>query len=113
MILVDTSVWVDHLRKSEPVLNTLLNGNNVLMHSMVMGELACGYMHEREQALDSWHSLPKINELSHERVILLIETKKLMGRGIGFCGYALALFGNMLSGFTIVDERYQTATGRK
>ena len=84
MILVDTSVWVDHLRKSEPVLNTLLNGNNVLMHSMVMGELACGNIHEREQALDSWHSLPKINELSHERVILLIETKNLMGRGIGF-----------------------------
>ena len=55
MILVDTSVWVDHLRISEPILNTLLNRNNVLMHSMVMGELACGYMHERKQTLDSWH----------------------------------------------------------
>ena len=84
MILVDTSVWVDHLRNSEADLNSLLNANNVLMHPMVIGELACGHMHNRKQALEHWHSLPRINETSHEQVISLIETKNLMGRGLGF-----------------------------
>ena len=78
MILVDTSVWVDHLRKSEPVLNTLLSENNVLMHPMVIGELACGPLPNRNQTLANWRNLPMINELSHERVILLIGTMNLM-----------------------------------
>ena len=52
MILVDTSVWVDHLRNSEADLNTLLNRNHVLMHPLVIGELACGYVRNRKQALE-------------------------------------------------------------
>lgn len=84
MILVDTSVWVDHLRNPEADLNALLNENNVLMHPMVIGELACGYVRNRKQALENWRMLPRINEANHEQVISLIEAKKLMGRGIGF-----------------------------
>ena len=84
MILVDTSVWVDHLRDPEAELETLLNANDVLMHPMVIGELACGNMRNRKQALEQWHSLPRINEVTHEQVISLIETSNLMGRGLGF-----------------------------
>ncbi len=84
MILVDTSVWVDHLRNPEADLNFLLYENNVLMHPMVVGELACGNMPNRNQALVNWLNLPMINALSHERVILMIEDMNLMGRGIGF-----------------------------
>ena len=84
MILVDTSIWVDHLRDPEAELKTLLNANDVLMHPMVIGELACGYMHNRKQALEHWRGLPSINEASHKQVISLIEKKNLMGRGLGF-----------------------------
>ncbi len=84
MILVDTSVWVDHLRYPEANLKTLLDENNVLMHPMVIGELACGNMRNREGKLKNWRSLPRIYEASHEQVISLIEIKNLMGRGLGF-----------------------------
>ena len=78
MILVDTSVWVDHLRNPEADLNFLLYENIVLMHPMVIGELACGHMPNRNQALVNWLNLPMINALSHERVILMIGTMNLM-----------------------------------
>lgn len=55
MILVDTTVWVDHLRNPEADLSNLLDANNVLMHPMVIGELD----------LEKWRNLPKISELSH------------------------------------------------
>ena len=89
MILVDTSIWVDHLRDPEAELKTLLNANDVLMHPMVIGELACGNMRNRKQALEQWHGLPRINEATHEQVISLIETRNLMGRGLGFVGVHL------------------------
>ena len=69
MILVDTSVWVDHLRNPEEGLNLLLAANDVLMHPMDIGELACGHLPNRNQALVNWLNLPMINALSHERVI--------------------------------------------
>ena len=84
MILVDTSVWVDHLRHPETGLSALLSANNVFMHPMVIGELACGHMRNRKRALEHWHGLPMINEASHEQVISLIEAHNLMGRGVGF-----------------------------
>ncbi len=84
MILVDTTVWIDHLRNPEADLSNLLDTNNVLMHPMVIGELACGYLHNRELDLEKWRSLPKISELSHEQVISLIGEHNLMGRGVGF-----------------------------
>ena len=84
MILVDTSVWVDHLRNPEDGLNLLLAANDVIMHPMVIGELACGYLPNRNQALVNLRILPMINELSHEDVILMIQDMRLMGLGIGF-----------------------------
>ena len=84
MILVDTTVWVDHLRNPEVGLSNLLDANNVFMHPMVIGELACGYLKNRKQVLENWRSLPTISELSHDQVISLIDAHNLMGRGIGF-----------------------------
>jgi predicted nucleic acid-binding protein len=49
MILVDTSVWVDHLRKGDRNLAALLTASNVLMHPFVIGELACGNLRAEEQ----------------------------------------------------------------
>ena len=51
MILVDTSVWIDHLRAGEDRLVTLLDSTQVLCHPFVVGELACGNLRNRGEAL--------------------------------------------------------------
>ena len=84
MILVDTSVWIDHLRSAESDLSMLLGAGNVLIHPMILGELACGNLPDRTQTLRSMMALPVIGELSHERVVSGIESRELSGRGIGF-----------------------------
>ncbi len=83
MILVDTSVWVDHLRKTEQGLVEALAAEKVVMHSLVIGELACGNLNNRAERLRDWHALPVIQELPNKEVLGLIEAKELMGRGIG------------------------------
>ena len=84
MILVDTSVWIDHLQTSELDLLENLRSGQVLMHPMVVGELACGNLPMRADTLRRMKSLPQINELSHEMVLSHIESRNLKGRGIGF-----------------------------
>ena len=84
MILVDTSVWVDHLRNPEPDLIEQLNANNVMVHPFVIGELACGMLPDRVEALRRLSMLPKIEQAVQDVVLLTIESMGLMGRGIGF-----------------------------
>ena len=81
---MDTSVWIDHLRVAEAKLRELLGAGDVLMHSMVIGEIACGNLARREQVLARLRSLPRIPELEHEDVIRKIESERFMGRGLGF-----------------------------
>ncbi len=84
MILVDTSVWVDHLRCGVPRLATRLQAGEVLIHPWVMGELACGNLRQRGQVLSLLEGLPAAVVASDEEVLLLIERDQLMGRGIGY-----------------------------
>ena len=84
MILVDTSVWVDHLRSRVAQLEGLLASGDVLMHPMIVGELACGAMSDRDRQLRLWRCLPMLTEQPHRRVLNIIESKRFMGRGIGF-----------------------------
>jgi hypothetical protein len=60
VILVDTSVWIDHLRAGDAQLSALLEGSNVAMHPMVLGELACGNLKDRETLLALWCNLPQL-----------------------------------------------------
>ncbi len=83
MILVDTSVWIDHLHRAEPELVRNLNTGNVLMHSMVIGEVACGNLPNRTGTLQRLNVLPGIDELDNDEVLSLIEERELMERGIG------------------------------
>lgn len=83
MILVDTSVWIDHLRNAECRLVDCLQANEILMHSMIIGELACGNLAQRDARLSDWHALKPIPELHNGDALALIESKKFMGRGIG------------------------------
>ena len=84
MILADTSIWVEHLRSSTSQLTDLVNAGKVLMHSMIIGELACGNLSDRQKRLSAWRRFPMISEASHQEVLSAIESQQLMGRGIGF-----------------------------
>ena len=84
MILVDTSVWIDHLRSGEPALATALEGGQVLMHPFVLGELACGNLKNRGEVLRLLGALPAAPIATDPEVLGLIERRALMGRGIGY-----------------------------
>lgn len=84
MILVDTSVWIEHLGKGLPSLRQDLLALKVVMHPMVMGELACGYLPNRQATLQLFKDMDHIAEASHDEVLDLIETETLMGTGIGY-----------------------------
>lgn len=84
MILVDTSVWVDHLRSGDEDLAALLNASKVLMHPFVLGELACGNLHKREAVLKLLQGLPRVPVASDSEVLFFIERHRLMGRGLGY-----------------------------
>jgi len=84
MILVDTSVWVFHLRKNQPRLIELLNEGEVACHPFILGELACGNIRNRTTVLSLLEALPKAVLVEHEEVLAFIETHKLMGRGLGY-----------------------------
>jgi len=83
-ILVDTSVWIDHLRSKDEQLTHLLSHNQVLMHPMIRGEIACGCLHHRDQLLNLLENLPQITQATHDEALYCLEANKLMGKGIGF-----------------------------
>ncbi len=89
MILVDTSVWVDFLRGGNSFLTEHLEKGKVVMHSMVLGELACGYLKNRKMLMELWSALPSINESTHDETMLCIENYQLMGSGIGYVDSSL------------------------
>jgi predicted nucleic acid-binding protein len=84
MMLVDTSVWIDHLRAKDEQLIKLLEQSQVSIHPMIIGELACGYLHQRQQLLSLWNNLPRVTEASNKEVLHCLEKNQLMGKGIGF-----------------------------
>lgn len=84
MILVDTSVWVKHLRHGLARLAKLLQKGEVLIHPWVIGELACGHLRNRREVLQLLQGLPAAVVAGDAEVLLLIERDQLMGRGIGF-----------------------------
>jgi predicted nucleic acid-binding protein len=84
VILVDTSVWIDHLRATDSDLESALTDGEVLIHSFVVGELACGNIARRAEILSLLEDLPAAREATHDEVMALIHRRKLMGRGIGY-----------------------------
>jgi predicted nucleic acid-binding protein len=84
VILVDTSVWIDHLRKGEPALIAALETGQVLMHPFVVGELACGSLDNRTELLSLLRDLPQAPVATDAEALGFIERHALMGRGIGY-----------------------------
>jgi predicted nucleic acid-binding protein len=84
MILADTSIWVDHLRKGDNALVRELENCMILCHPFVVGELALGNLANREEILFLVDRLPRARTASDSEVMTLIENKRLMGRAIGW-----------------------------
>lgn len=84
MILVDTSIWIDHIRSPDPLLSQLLSDDQVLGHGFVVGELALGSIGQREAVLAAYRQLPRAIVAEHEEVLRLIGQRRLFGRGIGY-----------------------------
>lgn len=84
MILVDTSVWIDHLRKSESRLRFLLGERQVLSHSFVIGELAMGSFKQRDVLLRELRDLPQATVAFDDEVLQFVSKRALFGMGIGY-----------------------------
>lgn len=83
MVLVDTSVWVEHLRRGEPRLASLLGTADVLCHPFIVGELACGNLRNRREILGLLAALPSLRKAADDEVLLFIERNGMQGKGLG------------------------------
>jgi len=84
MVLVDTSVWVAHFRKKDPILKALLDEGGVVMHPFVVGEIACGNPVPRGEILGLLASLPSAVLATDREVLSFIEGNRLAGSGVGY-----------------------------
>ena len=84
MILVDTSVWIDHLRLGDPELASALQSCEVLCHPHVVGELACGNLRARDKVITLLQALPVSPVVSDKESLCFIDNYSLMSRGIGY-----------------------------
>ena len=84
LVLVDTSVWIKHLRESDRNLVQLLEQGLVACHPFIIGELACGGIKKRYEIISLLNDLPSTNILDHDDIMEFIEYRKIMNRGIGY-----------------------------
>jgi hypothetical protein len=84
LVLVDTSVWVDHLHTADPALIALLDAGKVLTHPFVIGEIALGSLRQRRSVLQDLHDLRQAAVAMDDEVLALIDQAGLAGSGIGY-----------------------------
>lgn len=84
MVLVDTSIWVAHLREGNPKLEKLLMDGDVMCHPFIIGELACGNLKNRGEIISLLQSLQMVVTIEFDEFLFFIERYHLMGKGIGF-----------------------------
>jgi predicted nucleic acid-binding protein len=82
VILVDTSVWIDHLHRTEPQLVALLESSSVATHEMVIGELALGGLRDRSTVLSSLAGLVSVTVVTHEELLHFVDQRGLAGVGL-------------------------------
>ena len=113
MTLVDTSVWVNHLRTGSASLISLLQEDRVLAHPYVIGELACGMLKNRAEILGLLQILPEAQLPEQHEVLHMLESHKLFGRGLGWIDMNL-LASAQLSGCGLwtADTRLQKAAAK-
>jgi predicted nucleic acid-binding protein len=101
VILTDTSVWVDHLRRRSSTLAKLLEAEQVLVHPFVVGELALGHLKPRTRILRDLSDLPQSVVASHQEVLHFVAEYRLFGRGIGYIDAHLLAATRLTEGATL------------
>ena len=114
MILVDTSVWVEHLRSASAILSALLEDGGVLGHPFVLGELALGNLRRRDDILRMLRRLPQATSASQLEVLQFIDREALYGRGIGYVDAHLLAAARLTAGSKLWtrDRRLQAVAGQ-
>ena len=112
MILVDTSVWIDHLRSASAILSELLGDGEVLGHPFVLGELALGNLERRAEILRMLRRLPQADSASHREVLQFVDREALFGRGIGYVDAHLLAAARLSAGARLWtrDQRLQAVS---
>ena len=83
MILIDSSVWMDHFRRPHRRLAELLDAEECCTHPFVIGEVACGNLKNRKEIIALLHALPSVHKAGDDEVLFFIERHNLNGRGVG------------------------------
>lgn len=114
MVLVDTSVWIDHLHGGDSGLAQLLGNGSVLSHPWVTGELALGNLRDRHEVIGLLHGLPQAIVADDAEVLRLIEAEGLYGTGIGYVDSQLLASARLTHGATLwtKDKRLMIAARR-
>ena len=115
MILVDTSVWIDHLRIGDPELVALLQDGHVLAHPWVTGELALGHLSHRSEILGLLNHLPQAKAATDHEVLTLIDNHQLFGLAIGYVDAHLLAATMLTTGARLWtrDKRLQAAAAQR
>ncbi len=110
MVIVDTSIWVDHLRTGNKHLEKLLLDAEVICHEFIIGELACGNLINRYEILTLLQALPHAPKIDHQEFLYFIDKHQLMGQDIGLVDIHI-LASTQLSNVTIwtADKRLKAA----
>ncbi len=110
MVLVDTSIWVTHLRQGSRQLENLLMDAEVMCHPFIIGELACGNLKNRNEIISLLHSLPMAQTIEFDEFLFFIDQNYLMGKGVGFVDVHL-LASAQLTGVSLwtADKRLKSA----
>lgn len=114
MILVDTSVWIDHLRSIDEQLTQLLLRCQVMIHPFVVGELALGNLRQRNEVLSALQNLPQVPVATENEVLAFIEQNGLVGVGIGYIDAHLLAATSLEPGTTLWtrDKRLLSVSAR-
>jgi len=101
MVIVDTSVWVDHLARQDERLCALLEEGEVLMHPMIAAELALGHLPRRTETLDALQALPRSPVAGHNEAMVFLNNERLHGLGIGYVDLHLLAAARLAPGITL------------
>lgn len=114
MILVDTSIWVDHLRDNDGALQRLLHVGQVLGHPWVIGEIALGQLRQRHEVIALLNGLPTASVATTHEMLALIDRRELMGRGIGYVDLQLLAATQLTADATLWtrDKRLAASAAR-
>jgi predicted nucleic acid-binding protein len=112
-MLVDTSVWIDHFRRHDSRLAALLDQGQVECHPFVVGELACGWLRQRDEILTLLRVLPEVPIAEHDEAMAFVERHRLSGTGLGWIDVHLLASAHLArTSLWTADRRLRTAARR-